>query len=256
MSASASAVDSRPAAATPAPRSPAVQPRAGTAGAMLAGGRSTRFGGADKAVAPLAGVPMIRRVADRLVVTDGPVPPGADRASGADPVVAALVVNCRPDQREALAEALAGTPLPVRWALDEEPDRGPLAGIRNACRAATDRYAVVVACDTPFVDPGFLAALRETAAAADAEAAVPRLDDRWYQTTQAVYATGPAAAACDRALDRGDGKILAMLERLDEVVVDDETIRSITTADTFADVDTASDLADAERTVAAALGEN
>ncbi|MEZ3162761.1 molybdenum cofactor guanylyltransferase [Halorubrum sp. RMP-47] len=226
-----------------------------TTGAILAGGRSTRFGGADKAVAPLAGVPMIRRVADRLAGTDDPVPPGADRVGG-DPVVDELVVNCRPDQREAIAEALGGVPLPVRWALDEEPDRGPLAGIRNACRVASDRYAAVVACDMPFVDPGFLAALRETAATADAEAAVPRLDDRWYQTTQAVYATGPAAAACARALDRGDGKILAMLERLDEVVVDDETIRSITTADTFADVDTASDLADAERAVAAALGGN
>jgi len=225
-----------------------------TTGAILAGGRSTRFGDADKAVAPLAGVPMIRRVADRLAGTDDPVPPGADRAGGGDPVVDELVVNCRPDQRAAVAEALAGVPLPVRWALDEEPDRGPLAGIRNACRAATDPYAAVVACDMPFVDPGFLAALRE--AAADAEAAVPRLDDRWYQTTQAVYATGPAAAACDRALDRGDGKILAMLERLDEVVVDDGTIRSLTTADTFSDVDTESDLADAERAIAAAVGEN
>ena len=224
-----------------------------TTGAILAGGRSTRFGGADKAVAPLAGVPMIRRVADRLVGTDGPVPPGADRASGGDPVVDELVVNCRPDQREAIERALSGVPLPVRWALDEEPDRGPLAGIRNACRTATDAYAVVVACDMPFVDPAFLAALRETAADPGVEAAVPRLDDRWYQTTQAVYATAPTVAACDRALDRGDRKILAMVDQLAAVVVEDEAIRSLTTDRTFTNVNTRSELDGAKRAVAAAL---
>ncbi|QUO48601.1 molybdenum cofactor guanylyltransferase [Halorubrum ruber] len=224
-----------------------------TTGAILAGGRSTRFGDADKAVAPIAGVPMIRRVADRLAGTDDPVPPGADRASGGDPVVDELVVNCRPDQRNAITEALSGLPLPVRWALDEEPDLGPLAGIRNACRAATDPYAAVVACDMPFVDPSFLVSLREQAAEPGIEAAVPRLDDRWYQTTQAVYATEPAAAACDRALDRGDRKVLAMVDQLDEVVVDDKAIRSLTTERTFTNVNTQSELDEAERAVADAV---
>ena len=224
-----------------------------TTGAVLAGGRSTRFGDADKAVAPIDGVPMIRRVADRLAGTDDPVPPGADRASGGDPIVDELVVNCRSDQREAIAAALSGHPLPVRWAIDEEPDLGPLAGIRNACRAATDAYAVVVACDMPFVDPSFLAALRERAAESDAGAAVPRLDDRWYQTTQAAYATGPAATACDRALDRGDRKVLAALDRLDELVLDDAAIRSLTTARTFENVNTRSELDEATRTVAAVI---
>jgi molybdopterin-guanine dinucleotide biosynthesis protein A len=224
-----------------------------TTGAILAGGRSTRFGDADKTVAPVAGVPMIRRVADRLAGADDPVPPSADRAGGGDPAVDELVVNCRPDQREAIAAALSGVPLPVRWAPDEEPDLGPLAGIRNACRAATDPYAAVVACDMPFADPSFLAALRETAAEPGVEAAVPRLDDRWYQTTQAVYATEPAADACDRALDRGERKVLAMLEQLNEAVVDDDAIRSLTTDRTFTNVNTRSELAEAERAIVAAV---
>ena len=224
-----------------------------TTGAILAGGRSTRFGDADKAVAPIAGVPMVRRVADRLAGTDDPVPPGADRAGGGDAVADELVVNCRPDQRAAIAEALSGLPLPVRWAIDDEPDRGPLAGIRNACRTATDPRAAVVACDMPFVDPDFLAAMCEMTAEAGAEAAVPRLDDRWYQTTQAVYATEPAAEACQRALDRGDRKVLALVDGVDAVVVDDETIRSLTTERTFTNVNTQSELDEAERAVAAAV---
>ena len=193
-------------------------------GALLAGGRSTRFGDADKAVAELGGVPMIRRVANRLAGTDDPVSPGAARASGGDPVVDELVVSCRPDQRDAIGAALADIPLPVRWVLDDEPDLGPVAGIRNACRAASTEYVVVVACDMPFVDPAFLDDLVGDAAGRDA--AVPRLDDRWLQTTQAVYRTSAMAAACDRALARGDRKLLAPLDELDRVVVESVTIRA------------------------------
>ncbi|MDZ5812907.1 molybdenum cofactor guanylyltransferase [Halorubrum sp. AD140] len=224
-----------------------------TTGAIVAGGRSTRFGDRDKSVAELADTPMIRRVANRLAGTDDPVPPGATRAASGDPVVDDLVINCRPDQRDAIAAALDGVALPVRWALDDEPDLGPVAGIRNACRAAPSEYAVVVACDMPFVDPAFVATLREDAAGH--EAAVPQLDDRWLQTTQAVYRAEAMATACDRALARGDRKVLAPLEELDGVIVGDETIRLRTTARTFTNVNTREELAEAEAAIAAALGE-
>jgi len=58
---------------------------------ILAGGHSTRFGEADKAVANLAGTPMIRRVVDRL-----------------DPVVDEIVVNCRDEQVTAIRSVLEG----------------------------------------------------------------------------------------------------------------------------------------------------
>ncbi|WP_050031648.1 molybdenum cofactor guanylyltransferase [Halorubrum halophilum] len=222
-----------------------------TTGAILAGGRSTRFGDRDKAVAPLAGVPMVRRVADRLAGADDPVPPGADRAAGGDPVVDELVVNCRPDQREVIEDALDGLPLPRRWAVDDEPDLGPVAGIRNACQAAENEYVAVVACDMPFVDPSFLDALRGDAAGR--EAAIPRLDDRWLQTTQAVYHADAMAAACDRALARGDRKVLAPIDDLDRVVVGDAEIRERTTAQTFTNVNTRAELAEAETAIAASL---
>ncbi len=224
-----------------------------TTGVILAGGRSTRFGDVDKSVAELGGVPMIRRVANRLAGADDPVPPGAARAAGGDPVVDELVINCRPDQRDAIAAALDGVPLPVRWALDDEPDLGPVAGIRNACRAVSTEYAAVVACDMPFVDPGFLEGLVEDAAGRDA--AVPRLDDRWFQTTQAVYRASAMEAACDSALARGDRKLLAPLDELDRVIVDGQTVRSRTSERTFTNVNTREELAEAEATVADAAGD-
>jgi len=216
-------------------------------GAIVAGGRSTRFGDADKATAELAGTPMIRRVADRLAGADDPVPPGAARAGGGEPVVDDVVVNCRPDQRDAIEAAMAGYPLPVACALDEEPDLGPMAGIRNACRAAPGEYALVVACDMPFVDPSFAAHLFERAAEHDA--AVPQLRDEWYQTTQAVYRADPMADACDAALARDARKIVEPLFELDYVVVGHDDILAVTDPDTFENCNTRAEFADADAQV-------
>jgi molybdopterin-guanine dinucleotide biosynthesis protein A len=189
---------------------------------VVAGGRSTRFEAGDKAVADFAGTPMIRRVADRLAA-----------------VVDELVVNCRDDQRATIETALDGFSLPVCYAVDEDADRGPMAGITVGLGAATGEYAAVVACDMPFVDPPFVDYLFGCADGHDA--AVPRPDE-WYQTTQAVYRTGPMAAACDRALARGETKILGPLSDLDWVVVDDERVREAAAADTFRNVNTDAEL--------------
>ncbi len=193
-------------------------------GVILAGGRSTRFGDDDKAVAPLAGTAMIRRVADRL-----------------EPVVDEVVVNCRADQRAAIEGAMEGYPDAVRFAFDEEADRGPMAGIHDGLQAAEGRYAAVVACDMPFVDPDFLAYLFERAGGHDA--AVPRLEDRWFQTTQAVYRADAMADACAAALDRGERKILDALFELEYVVVDEPAVETHADPDTFRNVNTREELA-------------
>ncbi|MBZ6496360.1 molybdenum cofactor guanylyltransferase [Natrinema longum] len=187
---------------------------------VLAGGYSTRFGEADKAVADLAGTPMIRRVVDRI-----------------EPVVDDLVVNCREEQVPAIREALGGGLEPdASFAIDPIPDRGPMAGITTGLRAASGADAFVVACDMPFVDPDFAAHLFDRAA--DHEAAVPRLDDQWFQTTQAVYSVEPMLAACERALERDEGRIVEPLLELDYVVVDEDEIRECTALETFENVNT------------------
>jgi len=188
------------------------------AGAIVAGGRSTRFGDSDKAVADLAGTPMIRRVADRL-----------------GQVVDELVVNCREDQVEAIEAALSGHALDPTFALDEDPDRGPMAGIATGLAAVESEYAAVVACDMPFVDPAFVDYLFERAASH--EAAVPRPDE-WFQTTQAVYHADAMGDACRRALERGEHKVVEPLFDLDYVVVEREEILEHTSLDTFENLNT------------------
>ncbi len=190
---------------------------------VIAGGRSTRFGERDKAVAPLAGVPMIRRVADRVGgVTDR------------------LVVNCREDQREAIAGAMEGYENPLAYAIDPETDAGPMAGIRTGLAAVEAEYAAVVACDMPFVDRGFLEYLFGRAAGHDA--AVPRREDGWYQTTQAVFRAAAMVEACDRALAAGDRKVIAPLFDLEYVVVTEDEIATHASAETFENVNTEAEL--------------
>jgi len=188
------------------------------AGVIVAGGRSTRFGDSDKAVADLAGTPMIRRVADRL-----------------GRVVDELVVNCREDQTEAIDAALSDHALDPRFALDTDPDQGPMAGIATGLAAVESEYAAVVACDMPFVDPAFVEYLFERARSH--EAAVPRPDE-WFQTTQAVYHAAAMRDACRRALERGEHKIVEPLFDLDYVVVEREEILEHTSLDTFKNLNT------------------
>ena len=205
------------------------------AGVVLAGGRSTRFGERDKAVADLAGTPMIRRVADRLA-----------------PVVDLLVVNCRADQRETIADALAGYDRPVRFAIDPDPDEGPMAGIRTGLREVertSAEYGFVAACDVPFLDPDLVAHLFERArgrgvdergsssrATASHDAAVPRPTE-WFETTHAVYRATAMADACDAALAAGASKIVEPLFELDYVVVEGEALAQFDPA-SFESVDT------------------
>ena len=198
---------------------------------IVAGGRSTRFGDRDKVVADLAGTPMIRRVADRLARV-------CDR----------VVINCRPDQRDAIDEVVDDLAVPVSFAVDPEPDQGPVAGIRTGLRAVESEYAVVVAADMPFVDPGFVAHLFDRAV--DHDAAIPRPGE-WYQPMQAVYRATAMAEACDVALaasDDGEPRVLAPVFELDYVVVDREEIEAHTTPETFENVNTVEELhAAAER---------
>ncbi|MEF8906374.1 MAG: molybdenum cofactor guanylyltransferase [Haloarculaceae archaeon] len=188
------------------------------AGVIVAGGRSTRFGDRDKAVADLAGTPLVRRVADRL-----------------GPAVDELVVNCRPDQRAAIEAVLEGTTPAPTVVEDPEPDRGPMAGLMTGLRAVGSEYAAAVACDMPFVDHGFLDYLFERAAGHDA--AVPKPDE-WYQPMQAVYRAGPMAAACAAALERGERRVIAPLEDLEYVVVGPEEVEDHATAETFENLNT------------------
>lgn len=102
-------------------------------GVVIAGGRSTRFGG-EKAVATFRGEPLLLRAARRL-------------AAACD----AVAVNARPGtQSAALAESLG---YPVLHDAPGDPD-GPLSGVKAGLQWAARQGAQWVAvspCDVPLL---------------------------------------------------------------------------------------------------------
>lgn len=93
--------------------------------AILAGGKSSRFG-SQKALSPFRGKPLIQWVIDALL-------PHSDELIiiGSDPRLKAF-----------------GYPLFE----DRYPNRGPLAGIREALCHSRNDHCLIMACDMPFLD--------------------------------------------------------------------------------------------------------
>lgn len=191
-----------------------------TSGVIVAGGHSTRMGDTEKAVVDVAGRPLVERVAERLVAA-------TDR----------LIVNCRVDQRPAIEAALSG--YDPRFAIDSEPDRGPVAGIATGLDAAETEYAAVVAVDMPFLDPNLISCLFERAEGHDA--AVPRPSE-WFEPLHAVYRPAPMVKACRRALETPNPRIIDPLSSLDWVAVGRRELLEHGSLESFESVDTPEDV--------------
>lgn len=101
-------------------------------GAVLAGGRSSRFG-TDKALAPAGDRPLGRRVVDAL------------RAAAVDPV--------------AFIGGDAGPRIGVPTVPDLRPGEGPLGGLATAMAWAKPHRVVVVPCDAVLLDAAHVTAL-------------------------------------------------------------------------------------------------
>lgn len=102
--------------------------RAQITGLVLAGGRSRRWGGVDKAWQPFAGRPLIHSVCERLEMQSAAVWISANRD---------------PDRYGALGR---------RVLVDDWPDgRGPLAGIATALRRIETPWLLVAPVDSPGV---------------------------------------------------------------------------------------------------------
>jgi molybdopterin-guanine dinucleotide biosynthesis protein A len=201
----------------------------GRAGVVLAGGRSTRFADGDKALAALAGDPLVRH-AVRAVA----------------PVVDEVLVSCRADQRPALDDALDGHA--VSFVADPIDGLGPVAGVRTALRATDRHTAVLLACDTPLLPSAFLGHLLDRVEGATTAAVVTEWDGRRRPLPAAVNVRAAAAAATE-ALDTG-GSLDDAVDALAPVVVPEHHVHAAVGADRLVDVDTRADLAHAERLLA------
>jgi molybdopterin-guanine dinucleotide biosynthesis protein A len=155
-------------------------------GAVLAGGRSLRMGGADKGLAMLRGQPLVAWALQSL----------------APQVARTLVVSSRPDAAHAALEAMGAMLVP-----DGSPDQpGPLAGMLGAMRHATTDWVACLPCDVPWPPVDLVARLRATADAAGAPAAVlaTRSGHTWRFEPVFVLLHRSLAGDLAQALDRGE----------------------------------------------------
>ena len=134
----------------------------GISAVILAGGQSRRLG-RDKAVEPIGGLPLIRRVIERV-----------ERVSGEILVV--------------VADSSRGGELPLdprhRVVLDRYPGTGSLGGIFSGLEAASNSWAIAVACDMPFLNLSLIG--RMLALRKDMDVVVPLIEGR-PEPTHALY---------------------------------------------------------------------
>lgn len=170
---------------------------------ILAGGRSSRMG-RPKAWLPVDGVPMLVHVAARV-----------------RPLVSEIVVVAAPGQDLPALEGLG----PVRVVSDRVEDEGPLPALALGLVTIARPYAIALGCDAPLVRLELLRFLAEACERADADAAIPRWNDR-LQPLVAAYHRRLAsrlqalAASGERRL-----QTLAHLERIR--LVDADELRAI-----------------------------
>jgi molybdenum cofactor guanylyltransferase len=171
--------------------------------AILAGGRSTRFGGRDKSALVVDG----RTILDRQV---------SELSQIADEIL--LVGGTIEREPRACVTPIA----------DLIPGCGPLGGLHAALTAARGDPVVVVACDMPYVSAPFLAYLAglagtqgEPGKGDEFDAVVPQTE-RGYHPLCAVY-THAVIAPIERRLSAGHFTMTDLLAdvRLRVVAADD-----------------------------------
>jgi len=189
-----------------------------TAGVVLAGGRSTRMG-VDKALAPLAGRPLVAHVAERFA-----------------PQVDTLFLNANGDTARFAALRCA-----IVADAASSAGAGPLAGVAAALRHAQSQGAAWLAtapCDAPFLPLDLVARLAAAAAQCGAPLAVAA-SPRGLEPMFALWSTA-LAREVEAGLAAGEGGPRGLIARLGgaEALFAD--------ADAFANLNTPADFANAE----------
>ena len=198
------------------PDASARAPRANrVAGVVLAGGRSSRMGGVDKAFLQAEGRVLIPETLDLL--------------RNCFPEV--VVVANRPDKFRSLGVTVTG---------DEFPGCGPLAGIHAAMGVVATPYVFVLACDMPFVQRATIEFLVQRLDSQDA--LIPRWDGD-IEPLHGIYATRLRPRIED-ALRAGVTAIRAFLPEIDADFVGEAQMRAVPGAErSFLNINTPEDAA-------------
>lgn len=191
-----------------------------TTGLVVAGGYSTRFGLAEKPLVEVAGEPMLARVVRAL-----------------DAVADDVVIDCRAEQVAPFRRTLENVAVDASFAVDDEPDRGPIAGLANGLATIGDGETAVLSCDRPGVTPAVLEHLRSVRRREDVAAAVPAIEGH-LQPLCGIYRTAALRDAVQGALATGERRLCSIPRELRRQVVTERALADVVDPSTIASVDT------------------
>ena len=196
---------------------------------ILAGGESSRFG-SYKALALLAGKPLVCHVAERL-------------SSVASEILVVIGYH------EARVGYEAVLPSSVKIMNDNQEGKTPLIGIATGLQATKSEYAFICACDVPFVNQEVVELLYHRASGADA--AIPKWNQGHIEPLEAVYRTPSTLVATRETLSLFGSPLKVMIGKLgkvvyvsveDEVGILDSDLRTFLNVNTREDMDRAEEL--------------
>jgi molybdopterin-guanine dinucleotide biosynthesis protein A len=180
-----------------------VWPEAASFGAIMAGGRNTRYGSA-KALERVSG----SRIIDRVIA--------ALQTATRDLI---LIAN---DQA-----AYASVDLPKRG--DERPDLGALGGIHAALRWANEERRngiLAVACDMPFISGPLLVKILETAKHTGADVVAPESNSRRGLEPLCAFYSTRCLDAINDAIARADYRMIGFHDQVQVHALPLEEVRS------------------------------
>ncbi len=211
--------------------------RAAVTGVVLAGGRSSRFGG-PKLAADLDGVTVLEHalravaaVAGAIVVARG----AADdpHEGGGQPSAAG--------HHPTLPSSIDDTP--VRGVSDDTAFAGPLAGLAGAMRSVETDLALVVGGDMPALVPVVLEAMLAWLAASPDIDAVALHDGERRQLLPLALRVERGRSMAAEALASGDRSLAGFVDRLRSAELPEAAWRALDPAGrTLVDVDLPADL--------------
>jgi molybdenum cofactor guanylyltransferase len=175
-------------------------------GVVLAGGRSSRFGAADKLRVELHGRPLFHH-------------PVLVLAALCDEVIVAIAADAAEDP-----PLPADANVPVRLVRDRIAGAGPLAGLTAGLEAADAELVLVVGGDQPSLTPALLELL--TGSMRDADAAVLAEHGR-PRPIPAALRRVPALEAAHTRLGTDKRSLRALITDLSPVVVPERTWRRV-----------------------------
>ena len=161
------------------------------AGFILAGGESRRMG-TEKARLVLDGQSFVERIARELSSVTSSIKVVGDKVS---PAEIKLHVNL---------------PIVIQAAPDIYPQWGALGGVHAALSACSDSWALVVACDFPFVTGELFARLASLCG--EFEAVAPIQPDGIPQPLCSLYRVEPCLRVAERLIKSGERKPITLLQ--------------------------------------------